>query len=72
MEEPLYFAGRDLVVDYAKDNSVKAQDVEPNSRLYFLGCPEGEEALKDIFSAHSQDIVSIYYCKSLVAPLPPS
>lgn len=62
MEEPIYFGGRDLVVDYAKDNSHKAQDVEPNPRLYFMGCPEGEDALKDIFSAHSGNIVSIYYC----------
>jgi hypothetical protein len=61
-EEPIYFGGRDLVIDYAKDIS-KPADLEPNSRLYFLGCAEGESALKDIFSAHSDNIVSIYYCE---------
>jgi len=62
-EEALYFAGRDLVIDYAKDNTATAQDIEPNSRLYFLGCAEGEEALKDIFAEHSKNIVSIYYLR---------
>ena len=67
MEEPIYFGGRDLVVDYAKDNSYKAQEIEPNNRLYFVGCAEGESALKDIFSAHSENIISIYYCELSMA-----
>lgn len=60
LEEPLYFAGRDLVIDYAKDLT---QNQEPNSKLYFLGCAEGESALKEIFSGHTDNIVSIYYCE---------
>jgi len=63
MEETIYFGGRDLVIDYARDISHKATDLEPNNRLYFIGCAEGEAALKDIFSAYSQDIVSIYYLR---------
>lgn len=61
MEEPLYFGGRDLVIDYAKGiNSPK--EVEPNNRLFFVGCADGEVALKNILAGHAQNIISIYFC----------
>jgi len=63
MEEPLYFAGRDLVIDYAKGlNAKSGADAEPNNRLYFTGCKDGELALKDVFAGHAQNIISIYFC----------
>ncbi len=64
MEEPIFFAGRDLVIDYAKGSSQKGggADAEPNNRLYFNGCKEGEVELKDVFAGHAQNIISIYFC----------
>ena len=61
-EEALHFAGRDLILDYAKSHTPSsASNAEPSNRLYFAKFADGENALRQVMESHGNNIVSIYF-----------
>ena len=61
-EEPIHIGGRDLVVNFAKPKTNSRANNEPNEKLYFSGCNQGEAALRELLKDFEGDIVSIHFC----------
>jgi RNA recognition motif-containing protein len=60
-EEPIHIGGRDLVVNFAKPKVNARANKEPNEKLYFSGCAQGEAALRELMKDVEDDIVSIHF-----------
>ena len=63
-EEPIHLGGRDLNVNFAKPRAnANARAInEPNQKLYFSGCSEGEAALRELMKDVEGDIIEIHVC----------
>lgn len=61
-EEPIHLGGRDLNVNFARPKANSRANNEPNEKLYFSGCTEGEAALRELMKDLEGDIVSVHFC----------
>ncbi|KAH9476780.1 Nucleolin 2 [Psilocybe cubensis] len=60
--EPFHVAGRDLFLDYARQNR-SLPPLAPNKKLYFPQYYEDEDSLRQLFSEFKDQITSIYFIR---------